>query len=113
MPFGEIPKAPTYCLLIDGKNGQFLKTLNQVPHSDLCLKSMTHFMPPPQSWGVIARTCMYMVDLYPPLESIIFKSIIDRSTLISWNDLYPVEEWEKDRAERIISFGYPRNRFVI
>ena len=111
MPFGNVSLHSA--LFIDGRNGNIIPINKKIRISDLCLRDKTYFLPPPQSRGPIARTCMYMTYVYPELSHILFRSVIDKVTLEMWNDLYPVEDWEKDRAERIVYAGYPKNPFVL
>lgn len=53
--------------------------------------------PPAVARGPIARTYLYMAATYPQFSM----SKQNRQLMEAWNKMYPVAQWECDRAERI------------
>lgn len=74
------------------------------------------YEPPDEVKGDIARILFYMVIMYDNLE------LVDGTpttyemgalqTLLAWNDLDPVDDFERDRNEEIYSIQYNRNPFI-
>lgn len=64
--------------------------------------------PPEYTRGAIARTTLYMADVYPQYRL----SSADRKLMEAWNKMYPVDKWECLRAERIEKIQKNENTFV-
>ncbi|MDO4936376.1 MAG: endonuclease [Sutterellaceae bacterium] len=64
--------------------------------------------PPEYTRGVIARTTLYMAEVYPQYRL----SSADRKLMEAWNKMYPVDKWECLRAERIEKIQKNENTFV-
>ena len=80
---------------------------------DVCLMAQNRFYPPSHARGAIARVCMYMGQTYPSFEKNIFEHVLDVNTMLLWDKMYPIQEWEIERARNIRKLGYPRNKFVL
>lgn len=113
-PYGVVSYHEPDSYYIDGCTGLFLKNISHdFSRKNLCVKNKLLFMPPSHSRGVIARTCMYMMDRTPALYSVIPRRVIDIRILTMWHYMHPVTEWEVERSERIAQLGYPANKFVL
>lgn len=74
------------------------------------------YEPPLEVKGDIARILFYMIIMYDHLELVDGEPSIyqmgDLQTLLSWNDLDPVDDFERDRNEEIYSIQGNRNPFI-
>lgn len=64
--------------------------------------------PPPYTRGNIARTYLYFDDAYPKYHM----SDSTRKLMTAWDKMYPVDEWECERAKRIEKLQGNENKFV-
>lgn len=64
--------------------------------------------PPPYTRGAIARTYLYFDFEYPKYHM----SDSTRKLMMAWDKMYPVDEWECERAKRIEKLQGNENRFV-
>lgn len=64
--------------------------------------------PPEYTRGAIARTVLYMAEVYPLYRL----SSADRQLMQAWNTMYPVDAWECLRAKRIEKLQGNENPFV-
>ncbi len=65
--------------------------------------------PPEHTKGFIARVYLYMEDSYPDRVKL---SNREKKLMLSWNEQFPVDEWECERARRIEKIQHNENRFV-
>ena len=65
--------------------------------------------PPERARGTIARSTLYMADAYSRYRI----SDQQRQLMEAWNRMYPADEWECTRAERIARIQGNPNRFVV
>ena len=111
MPFIDLNMTDTSNKYYDGAMG-WLYDDHVLSSPDLCTQSKLGFTPPLHSRGAIARSCMYMIEQYPSLGPIISTNVMTYHTMMMWNALYPVQDWEKRRSRRIALLGYPLNPFT-
>ena len=64
--------------------------------------------PPPYTRGAIARTYLYFDDAYSKYHM----SDSMRKLMTAWDKMYPVDEWECERAKRIEKLQGNVNKFV-
>lgn len=68
------------------------------------------FCPPcKESRGVVSRICAHMLYTCPSLDQ---NLIIDKETMIRWNEEYPVTDLERQRNSRIYMYQGTYNKFV-
>jgi hypothetical protein len=74
-------------------------------------KSNNHniFIPIHNSRGKIARTLAYMKYVYPQIR---LTNVIDKKTLLKWNDIYPVSKEEFERNKLIKELQGNTNPFI-
>ncbi len=65
--------------------------------------------PPSQVKGFIARVYLYMEDAYPREVRL---SNREKALMTEWNEQYPVDAWECERAKQIEKIQKNENRFV-
>lgn len=80
-------------------NRQFAALPGEKPDFGSCEAKVkdSRFEPPDRAKGVVARASLYMEDNYPQYR------ISDRQRRLfeSWDKMYPVTDWECERARRI------------
>ena len=65
--------------------------------------------PPEYTKGAIARTYLYFEEEYPQFRM----SDQQKKMMQAWDKMYPVDEWECERARRIQKLQGNSNRFVV
>ena len=56
-----------------------------------------HFIPPDYAKGKIARTCLYLIQLYPDVKDTIHQNVIDKNLIIDWHLEYQPDDNELKR----------------
>ena len=100
-------------VVLDGSTSEVVEDGSLVDPGDVCLTAQNRFYPPSHARGPIARVCMYMGQTYPSFEKNIIEHVLDVNTMLLWDKMYPIQEWEIERARNIRKLGYPRNKFVL
>lgn len=101
LPFRNISLIDDHKIkILDGRSGMLLQ--DRDPLNECMVLRNTAFLPPIHSRGAISRTCMHMLDLYPSLP--IHEHVLDKTTMIEWNEEYPVTEWEIERQLKLKYF---------
>ena len=110
LPFGVINREDKTRLIIDGATGLEKSPVMSKEEHFLCIRNKTHWMPPFHARGPIARTCLYMLWMYPEMTRL-FPT--HRDLIEEWST-YPVSEWELIRNEKVSqAFGIDPNPFVV
>jgi len=65
--------------------------------------------PPEYTRGPIARSTLYMAEAYADVYKL---SNQQRQLMEAWNKMYPADQWECTRAQRIQKIQKNENRFV-
>ena len=70
---------------------------------------MRRVEPPEYTRGPIARSTLYMAEAYADVYKL---SNQQRQLMEAWNKMYPADQWECTRAQRIQKIQKNENRFV-
>ena len=62
--------------------------------------------------GFISRSCAYFILNYPMYKEIIFNNIIDPYTILTWNNDYPISEFEYHKNNIIKKLQGNNNLFI-
>ncbi len=78
--------------------------------------TVVSYEPPDEVKGDLARILFYMVTMYPVLELVDGTPLVHQmallSVLLEWNDLDPVDDFERNRNEFIYTYQHNRNPFI-
>ncbi len=78
-----------------------------------CTYSSSYFEPQDAAKGDTARIIFYLLTRYSEADSYsITKVAQSMSMLLEWNELDPVDEWEKNRNEETYKYQGNRNPFI-
>lgn len=64
-------------------------------------KDKSHYVPPVESRGIIARTCIRIIDKYPHSSEVIRRHVLTFDMIEKWDFLYKEDENEMRRLEII------------